>query len=719
MVSVIVAIAPLLLLTVLPTFLNLPARYIVAGQNTALFLGLFPLALGYSILRYQLLVLDAHVRRAVSWIMGIIGLAMLFYVAAAISELVFPGGGPFYALSIAAMMAALSPLVWWLAHVTTERFFFSEIAHYRRIIEQPSLLDDEVLDLEEAARLFTVAAVHTFETSQACLFVLDESMGHYLLYPPLKAEAEIDPRTALVHEVREALGQDPDSTWLDLHLPAGERLMKSRRPLLLWEMTRPPGKAPTGLDRFLVPSQPLPGEHVLLAPVRAQGKVIALLVLGARGDGEPYAGPDFGIVQLLLSRFSQTLENARLYARAGQYAVLLEQLNSASAAFGSVAHSIEKVASVYARAASAATKAGAEIWLYHEQEQTLCRVAASGPVPRISHEEILHSTASLDWMAWFRDTQQEQEEMAPPCLQPVPACSFAWLPLFKNERRVGIFVLTYAFPHTFLKDEEHVLEIFASQCADALESARLAAELQASYERQKELDRLKDQFIMNVSHELRTPLTAIQGYIELLRQHHETLSPEMQQSFIAKASLGCEELALMVNNIMDASRVQIDVQEVALAEHQLQALVLHAVEILDALIKHEAHEIVLSIPDDCCVLVDPSRLNQVLLNLLSNALKYSPHATKIELNAQISDTQVTVRVRDYGLGVPPPEQSYLFERFIRLERDMSGAVRGVGLGLYICRQLVQAMGGHIWVESSGRPGEGSTFAFTLKRAHPT
>jgi signal transduction histidine kinase len=139
-------------------------------------------------------------------------------------------------------------------------------------------------------------------------------------------------------------------------------------------------------------------------------------------------------------------------------------------------------------------------------------------------------------------------------------------------------------------------------------------------------------------------------------------------------------------------------------------------EILDAAIKREEREIVLFIPDDCYVMADYIRLRQVLLNLLSNALKYSPAGTKIELSAESDDTQVMVRVRDCGLGVPLEEQSYLFERFIRLERDINSAVRGAGLGLYICRQLVQAMQGRIWVESSGQPGEGSTFAFTLKRS---
>lgn len=716
-VGVIVSIAPSLFLTVLPAFLNLPTQYIVQGEYSALSLAAFPLTLGYSLLRYQLLIFDRYVRRAVSSMMGIISLLALVYLAVAASDLLFPIGGALCRVFVAGLTVVLAPVVWWLAHVTTERLFFSEITHYRRIIEKPSLLDDEVLDVEEAARLLTVAVVHTFETPQSCLFVLDESDGHYILTPPLKANPVDDSRYALAREVSQALGHAEEGdciSWLGTQLPAMERLEQARRPQLLWEVAR--DEEPNGLARYIAPSVPQPGEHVLLAPVRARGKMIGLLVLGPRGDGEAYAGPDFGFVQMLLSRFSSIIENARLYARASQYAILLEYLSGVGSLFGYKVQSIDKVASVYVDIAATATRGEAEIWLYDEREQVLRCASACGEGPHITHEELLRPATAQDWSPWFCDTQRKCVDSTPPCLPRLPDYAFAWLPLLKNERRVGIFVLTYARPHFFLKEEERVLEVFTIQCASALENARMALELQAAYEYQKELDQLKDQFIATVSHELRTPLTAVQGYIELLREHGATLTPELWMSFISKASLGCDELALMVNNIMEASRVHIDAEQAILTEQQLSDQIAHVMQILDSVVKREQREVVLSVPDNCYVLADRVRVRQVLLNLLSNALKYSPVGSKVELTTESGDTYVTVRVRDQGLGVPLEDQHYLFERFIRLERDVNSTVRGAGLGLYICRQLVQAMGGRIWVESSGQPGEGSIFAFTLKLA---
>jgi signal transduction histidine kinase len=109
------------------------------------------------------------------------------------------------------------------------------------------------------------------------------------------------------------------------------------------------------------------------------------------------------------------------------------------------------------------------------------------------------------------------------------------------------------------------------------------------------------------------------------------------------------------------------------------------------------------------------RLRQVILNLVSNALKYSEIGTPLEISADSANGMTTLRIRDYGRGVPAGDQERLFERFVRLERDMNSPVRGVGLGLAISKQLVEAMGGRMWVESDGEEGKGSVFVFSLRR----
>ena len=133
------------------------------------------------------------------------------------------------------------------------------------------------------------------------------------------------------------------------------------------------------------------------------------------------------------------------------------------------------------------------------------------------------------------------------------------------------------------------------------------------------------------------------------------------------------------------------------------------------------------IPEDLFVLADKQYVHQVLLNLLSNAFKYSPMHTPIEVSARIYDNStakgnkhslVCVSIQDAGPGIPPTEAPLIFGKFVRLKRDLVGSVRGTGLGLYISKQLVESMGGNIWVESSGVAGQGSRFSFTLPYAVP-
>ncbi len=202
----------------------------------------------------------------------------------------------------------------------------------------------------------------------------------------------------------------------------------------------------------------------------------------------------------------------------------------------------------------------------------------------------------------------------------------------------------------------------------------------------------------------------------MLKEYYSALEPEKIAEFILKANRGCDELTLMVNNIMDASRVEFDTQTLQLQPVSLFASTKHVVEIFEAVATREERTIHMDIPTSLSVMADSVRLRQVFMNLIGNAFKYSPKGSDVKVMCEVEGEQVTVRVQDFGLGVPLEHQDYLFERFVRLERDMNSPTRGAGLGLYISMQLVKAMGGRIWVESSGKLNSGSIFAFTLQLA---
>ena len=259
---------------------------------------------------------------------------------------------------------------------------------------------------------------------------------------------------------------------------------------------------------------------------------------------------------------------------------------------------------------------------------------------------------------------------------------------------------------------------------DVVDIARLQSA--RALEQQQQLNRAKDQFILNVNHELRTPLTAISGYIELLLEHNEHLDAEARTRFLKYAMDGCDDLQKLISNVLDALRIDGGDEHSSLQAFSVLQAVREVLKHTDPRWLH-SHRVYLDISEELVIVADEQYFRQVLRNLLSNALKYTPADTEVLVSAEPYDdaaqpsdpaSQVCIRVKDAGPGIPPDELSSLFGQFVRLKRDISGQVRGSGLGLYISKQMVEAMGGRIWVESAGIPGQGSCFCFTLPALLP-
>lgn len=245
-----------------------------------------------------------------------------------------------------------------------------------------------------------------------------------------------------------------------------------------------------------------------------------------------------------------------------------------------------------------------------------------------------------------------------------------------------------------------------------------------AYTQQHYLNQVKDQILLNVSHELRTPLTEIYGYLELLMTFNHELDSTTQMTFLKNAADGCEELLLLVNDVLDTAGFDNQTRTPNLQNVSVIQIVKRVLENFDPRMIQN-YDIEISIPETLMVQADEQYLRQVLRNLLSNAFKYTPHQTPLMIDAVLSSTHlagdppspsVCIRVKDSGPGIPASDIPLLFKKFGRLERDISSSIPGVGLGLYIIRQLVEAMGGEIWVESAGIVGQGSQFCFTLPLA---
>lgn len=288
--------------------------------------------------------------------------------------------------------------------------------------------------------------------------------------------------------------------------------------------------------------------------------------------------------------------------------------------------------------------------------------------------------------------------------------SLRWPLLFTLSVFGGIIILTII----------GLIIVALRDLLDAEEDARLKAQeaerqTTVAYEQQRQLNELKNQFILNVNHELRSPLTVVSGYLSLLLDKQEHFNQEAQKAYLRSAMRSCIELQAMTNGVLDSLMLSND-KELLQMEGIPIASIAH--EVVEHFVSSEGqeHSIRVNIPEHFIATGNDQCVRHVLRNLLSNACKYSPQDKPVTISATVSaspEAQVCVSIKDEGPGIPPDQIPLLFGQFVRLKRDLAGSVRGSGLGLYISKNLVEAMGGHIWVESAGIVGEGSCFCFTL------
>jgi PAS domain S-box-containing protein len=230
------------------------------------------------------------------------------------------------------------------------------------------------------------------------------------------------------------------------------------------------------------------------------------------------------------------------------------------------------------------------------------------------------------------------------------------------------------------------------------------------------LDELKAEFITTASHELRTPLAAVYGAAQTLRRHDFALDEAGRERFISLIVDESEHLARIVNQILLAN--QLEVGRLDLVTEPFEAAELLE-RVVDAARTYAPDVITFDVqaaPGVPPVAADKDRARQIVVNLVENAIKYSPGGGRILLGVEPGAGVALFRVADEGLGIPAAEQSRIFEKFYRLDPDMTQGIGGTGLGLYICRELVERMGGRIWLESV--EGKGSTFYFELPSAGP-
>lgn len=284
---------------------------------------------------------------------------------------------------------------------------------------------------------------------------------------------------------------------------------------------------------------------------------------------------------------------------------------------------------------------------------------------------------------------------------------FLGLPLRQGERKIGSLVFGRFGGPPFSPDQIHLAEFIAAHVAQLFGHNQLVERI-ASLEAERRLDQLQKDFIATISHELCTPLGFIKGYATTLLREDTTWDENTRREFLVIIDEEADRLRELIDNLLDSSRLQSGTLHMQFQPVRLDSM------LKDISVRARSRNGNLNIHLDIQVsglrcMIDPTRIAQVMDNLISNAEKYAP-ASDVTICLDTMDDRVKISVSDNGPGIAPEHLEHLFKRFYRVP-DKAASTRGTGLGLFICRQIVQAHGGEIEVEST--PGKGTIFTFYL------
>jgi signal transduction histidine kinase len=285
------------------------------------------------------------------------------------------------------------------------------------------------------------------------------------------------------------------------------------------------------------------------------------------------------------------------------------------------------------------------------------------------------------------------------------------VPLLREDQIIGSLSLNRRVHGEFSAEVVDVLKTFATQSALAIQNARLFREIADKSRQLEAASRHKSEFLANMSHELRTPLNAIIGFSEVLNERMFGDLNEKQDEYLKDIHASGQHLLSLINDILDLSKIEAGRMELEATDFDLPSAIDNALILVRERAGRRGITLVHSVDEGLgTIRGDERKVKQVLLNLLSNALKFTPERGRIDVSARLQDGAAEIAVADTGVGIAPEDQEVVFEEF----RQVGAAdkkVEGTGLGLALSRKFIELHGGRIWLKS--QVGHGSTFTFTL------
>ncbi len=455
-------------------------------------------------------------------------------------------------------------------------------------------------------------------------------------------------------------------------------------------------------------------------PLRHSGRIIGAFTVTYL-ESHIFTSDELLLMNLLADQAAVAVENARLFTSAQQRLRSMSALvDMAKQVTGNL--KMELVMQTTVQTLQKLLRARAStIALLSDDEQELIVEAAAGIKPqyhrvRIKMGEGVSGRAVSDRrMIYIRDTYREPDFL----FFDDVLRSLLVVPLITRNEVIGTLTVDSDRPEAFSESDTQLMTIAAAQVSVAIGNARLfealeerAAELAVAYDELKENDRLKDELVQNVSHELRTPLTFIRGYVDLLIDGEMGELSTSQQRALQIVSAKTNEVTRLIEDIMALQRID---------EANLMRQQFPMVELLESAVGchklsagKQGLDLVFQVPAMKGVVdADRGRINQVLDNLIGNAMKFSPDGGTIELRMVERHNDVLVVVSDEGIGLPQDKVDRIFERFYQIDGSSRRRFGGAGIGLAIVKRIIDAHKGDIWVKSE--VDEGSSFYFTIPK----
>ena len=455
---------------------------------------------------------------------------------------------------------------------------------------------------------------------------------------------------------------------------------------------------------------------LIIVPIHTHEEMLGALVFGS-SKPSAFIDPDVWLAQLLSLQMAIALRHTTLLERAQKRVAQIGLVNQVARKLTSTLNIDELLSSAAEAIQKNFQYFDVTIFLSSSEDRELILAAHSGSyIDFLPHgyrqkvgkgivgwvaehgQYVLANDVSLDSRFLAHQYHNTNSELA--------------LPIMSENAVVGVLNVEDTKLYAFDDTDVLVLETLCDQVGSAVRNARLFEEIKRANERLVELDRLKTDFVGIVSHDFRTPLSTIMlAAKSLLRKE---VSADRLKEYLSIIVDQAGRLSLLAEDTLSIAKIESGQLNYQFKIVNVETIIQEAVSMVKISARHSFDS---SIDVSCSyVRGDQNKLRQVLQNLISNAVKYSPAGGEIRVRVashELQTDEVLFSVSDQGLGVAPEYQGKLFQKYARVETGEAGKIKGTGLGLWICREIIRAHGGRIWVESE--VGEGSIFRFSVKR----